>query len=151
MTRAARVLLIVVLGGTLLAAASVATAAAAAYRAGSIAVDVQQSAGDRYSVQVPAVLLHAALGLIPDRVVHDAWRGLPHETRAWLPALGVAWNEIQRAPDFVLLEVTAPDEHVRIEKRGGHLLVHVDSGGDDVRIRVPLRTMGRLARRLGAA
>jgi hypothetical protein len=62
-----------------------------------------------------------------------------------------ACNEIASAPDFVLVEIDAEHEHVRVEKRDGKLVVRVDSAEGGFHLSVPLSTLGHLARRLERA
>ena len=46
--------------------------------------------------------------------------------------------------DFVLVEISGPNEHVRVEKRGQQLIVLVDSGGERVKVAIPLKTIRKL-------
>ena len=144
MSKGARVLLIVLVGGTLLMAATMALGAAAIYSGGTIEVDVEDQGSGSLSLTVPAVLADLAVGLVPSHLVDKALENAPDELRSWMPAVREAWREFARAPDFVLVEISGPNEHVRVEKRGKQLIVLVDSGGERVKVAIPLKTIRRL-------
>jgi len=150
MTSGARLLLIIVVGGVLLAAGTVATTAAAIYSAGTIGVDVRERSGNAVTVRVPAGVANVALALVPDRVIEELWREAAHdeELEPWLPAVREAWGEIDSARDFVLVEVSERNHHVRVEKKGRHLMVHVDSDGDTVSVTIPVSTIRRVIHKL---
>ena len=153
MSRGARLLLIIVVGGTLLTVATVGMAAAAIYNSGTIAVDVQENHGGSVSIHVPAGLANLALDLVPDSLIEEALSAVAMdvstEVAPLLPAVRAAWNEFAAAPDFVLVEVRSDDELVRIEKKGKSLLIRVDSGGGEaVRVSVPIKTIGKLLRKV---
>lgn len=150
MTSGARLLLIVVVGGVLLVAGTVATTAAAIYSAGSIGIDVREISGSNVTVRVPAGLANVALAFVPDRVVEEVWREAAHdeELEAWLPAIRDAWDEIDSARDFVLVEVSERASHVRVEKLGRHLVIRVESDGDSVHVTIPVSTVRRVIHKL---
>lgn len=148
MSAGARILLAVIVGGTLLAAATVAAAAAAIYGGGTIAVQVEAARGSAVSVRVPAGLADLALGLVPGTLVTEALRDAPEELEDCWDALQDSWDAFARAPDFVMLEVAGPDHGVRVEKRGGRLLVDVDTDGERIRVAVPVSTLRKLIHRL---
>ena len=58
-----------------------------------------------------------------------------------MPVARLALQELAKCPDTVLVEVKDRDEHVRIEKRGGRLLVDVDSHSEEVHVGVPIQTV----------
>ena len=147
MATGAKILLIVVGGSILLMAATVAAGAAAIYSGGTIAVDVAEESGGGISVHVPAAIAHLALAMVPDRVIEEALEDVSDELEPYLPALQNCWTEFERAPDFVMVEVESRQEHVRVEKRNGKLLVLIENGGDDIRVEVPLKTLRRFVRK----
>jgi hypothetical protein len=145
MTLGAKIFLGLFAAMTTLTVATVGAGAAAVYSAGSVAVEVQPDEGTNISLGVPAILLHLAIWFTPDEVVED----LAEELEPVWPTVRAAAYELERAPDFVLLEVRSSDEHVRIEKRRGRLIVLVDSDTDYVRVAIPLGTVRRVADKLG--
>ena len=147
MATGAKILLVVVGGGIILMAATVAAGAAAIYSGGTITVDVEERNGGGVSVHVPAALANLALALVPNHLVERAIEDVSDEIEPYLPALQNAWDEFERAPDFVMVEVRGRNEHVRVEKKDGKLLVTVNDNGDDLRVEVPLRTLRRIVRK----
>lgn len=63
----------------------------------------------------------------------------------------MAAQELAKCPDTVLVEVKDGREHVRVEKRGGRLLVDVDSPREEVHISLPLRTVVSVIREIESA
>ena len=124
---------------------TVGVVAAAIYQAGTIDVDVRPADGGRVSVAVPAALANLAVALIPSSVLRDT----SHELHSVLPAVRDAGRELWDAPDFVLLEVTGPDESFKIEKRDGQLIVQIDDDGNSVLIEIPIETLRKVTEKLG--
>jgi hypothetical protein len=144
MSPSTRILLVLLIGSFALVVTGAGIAATAAYQAGSIAVEVRDQGTDLH-LAVPAALVHLALILAPVSLLEDA----VSEAEPFLPAIRAGWSELERAPDFVLVEVTGPRENVRVEKRGGRIVVHVDeAGGSRVNVEVPMRTVRALISKL---
>ena len=57
-------------------------------------------------------------------------------------------SQIKDLPDSDFVEVTKPNEHVRIFKRGNSLYIDVKNANEKVKVRVPLRTAERLLQAL---
>jgi hypothetical protein len=66
---------------------------------------------------------------------------LPREARESLPAILAGARELERLPDFVLVEVESPRERVKVQKRGDYLVIDVDSDDETVHLSVPIRTV----------
>ena len=143
MTRGTRLLLAVVIGGVVLTLATLGAAAAAVYHGGTVVVEIEEQ-GNHFQVQLPAGLVRAAIALAPASALEE----VAEELEPWIPALDAGWREFRDAPDFVLLEVVSGDESVRVEKTGSKLLVIVDSPDAQVRVGVPLGTVGSLLHKL---
>ena len=143
MTRGTRLLLAVVIGGVVLGLATLAATAAAVYHGGSVSVEIEED-GNHFQVQLPAGLVRAAIAMAPDSALQEA----AQELEPWLPALDAGWRELEDAPDFVLFELVSDDETVLIEKTGSKLLVIVGSPQAQVRVGVPLGTVGSLLHKL---
>lgn len=131
----------VFLTGTLVVAGIVADA-------GFIGVRVHEKKPDGTNLRlyVPAILVPLGVRIAPER---DLERAMSH-AREFLPAMRVAAEELERIPDGPLVEVDSAREHVLIAKRGGSLVVDVDSDRETVHVSVPLRTVRNLARDLEA-
>jgi PHD/YefM family antitoxin component YafN of YafNO toxin-antitoxin module len=85
----------------------------------------------------PAALVPAGLHFIPDEKLLEASR----EMRPWIPAIKVAITELRKYQDFTLVEVDDAHDHVRITKRGGEIVIDVNSDEEVVHVSVPLQTM----------
>lgn len=120
--------------------------AVVAYNAGAVRVSVEQKkpGGQRVYLVVPAVAVPPALAFIPA----DNLQRKAEKLRPWLPAIRIASRELERTPDFVLVEVFDSNEHVRITKRGGSLFVDVNSAQEDVHVEVPLEMVRSMAEKL---
>jgi hypothetical protein len=131
----------VFLTGTLVLAGIVADA-------GFIGVRVQEKkpGGTNLRLYVPAVLVPLGLRLAPERELERAMS----QAREFLPAMRIAAEELERIPDGLLVEVSSPREHVLIVKRGGSLVVDVDSDRETVHVTLPLKIVRNLARDLEA-
>ena len=70
------------------------------------------------------------------------------ELDPWLPAVRQAWRELEDSTDAVLVEASSDGQTVRVEKRGGRLIVHVDADGGVVDVSVPTKTVRKLMARL---
>ena len=130
----------------------VGTAAGAAtyawQRAGTVRVAVHGSGpgGANVSLQVPAILLNAAIAFCPTPdLVHDA------DTASALAVLETVADELVAMPDAVLVDIRERDTTVRIEKANGRLLVRVRDPGERVDIEVPIGSVKMLAAKLGRA
>jgi hypothetical protein len=107
------------------------------FHQGAITVNVKEKRpeGDRVYVIAPATLATWGVKLIPDK----HFPRLPEEARHALPAATAALQELDRLPDFVLVEVENAREYVRVEKVGDKLVFDVDSDREEVHISVPIR------------
>lgn len=130
-------------------AASLVAAGTAVYQYGAVEVYVEEKkpGGDRVRLWVPGVLAPLALTLVPD----DELRRLPPEARRWMPVARAAAEELRRVEDFTLVEVQDGREHVRIEKRGGALVIDVVSDEETVHVSLPLRVVLSVTRELESA
>jgi len=122
------------------------------FHEGAITVNVQEKKPDGHHVFVlaPAAIVPWAIALAPEE--HVRFERIPPEAREALPVLAAAADKLAEMPDFVLVEVDSPHEHVKVEKCGGSLVINVDSDKERVYVSVPLRaarhTLENLAARL---
>lgn len=132
-----------------LTGAIVVLATVATYDAGALKVSVKKKkpGGQNIRLIVPAVLVTAALNLVPAEKLQEE----AEEIKPWLPAIRSASQQLARSPDAVLVEVIGSDEQVSIAQRGGALIVDVDSSQESVHVTVPLKLLDSLARKLQAS
>lgn len=134
----------------LLGAASLAgTAGVLTYNAGAVRVSVVEKRpnGDHVHVFVPAIVIPVALGFVPARHFHV----MDRDTHKWLPLLKAVSQELDRCPDATLVEVTSPDEHVKITKQGHSLYIDVDDPGETVHVSFPVGVVQTVVNKLEAA
>ncbi len=122
---------------------SLALVVAVAYSMGTVTVSVDEKKpnGQHVYVPVPAVVIPLGMRLAPSEDLADA----AAEVRPWLPAIKAASEELVRCPDTTLVEVTSPEEKVRIAKSGNSIIIHVDSPEENVHVSVPLETAHMVA------
>jgi hypothetical protein len=111
--------------------------AAALSSEGFIHVKVHENrvGGTRVNLIVPAALVSATLKFIPDKHLAEASR----ELRPYLPVIDAAIPALEDCPDGVLVEVIDEDDHVRVKKDGGSLVVDVNEPDNVAHVSVPLR------------
>src|SRR5579863_5373486 len=111
-------------------ASIVGTAAIVTYDAGAVRVSVveKKSHGTNFHLMVPAVLVPAAMDLVPshDLNLHNK------DARQWLPAAKAVLRELDRCPDATFVQVTSRDDNVKISKQGNSIYIDVDDGNDTV-------------------
>lgn len=121
-----------------------AAAAAFVHYTGTVDIEVHERDGNDISLTIPASIAQAAIACLPgEAMVLDG-----AEAARWFPLVETVVRRVDRMPDAVLVEVDDGDENVRVEKRNGRLTVHVRSGGDDVRIGVPMQLVRQVAAKL---
>ena len=146
MSRLTRIVLIVCVSAVATFALAVGVTAAAIYRAGTISVELQSDRGADWSLRIPAGLAEVAIALTLATPVRKVGRELQpwsgQLNQVW-PVLISSYDQLATAPDFVLVEITSDDERIVVRKQEGRLVVDVDSGGEEVHVVVPMRTVRR--------
>lgn len=114
-----------------------AVAAAALCSEGFIHVEVheKQPGGTNINAVVPAALLPVTLNFVPNEHVSKASKDL----REFLPMIDAAIPALEDCPDGLLVEVVDSQDHVRVAKRGGSIVVDVNDASETVHVSVPLR------------
>lgn len=106
-------------------------------------VDVQEAGGPRIVVPAPGPLVRAALAFAPE----EARRVHAPELSRWLPHAERILEELEKAPDGVLVEVQDGEDRVRIWTEGELLRVRVREGDHSATdVRLPLRSAGAMLR-----
>ena len=146
----AKVLLILTAVAGILLLGSGFLLAASIVHTGLVTVKVNESGpdGTHLYLPVPAVLVHAGLAVIPALVEADVWEEVRTDLGEWAPVAAEALRAVEDAPDGVLVEVENDREHVRIEKDGRSLEIHVRDGKDRFDISLPASLLGRVAREI---
>jgi hypothetical protein len=150
MTRTHKLLFVILAGVVLLIGGTT----YATYRAftshGVITVDVSEKsmAGGRVRLVLPGALLHVgtcALRFAPERELDEIRRELGEIA----PMMEVVAEELEAMPDMTLVRVESEGEYVFIRKKDGHLVIDVETDGEDVHVSVPIGAVGELVRVLG--
>jgi hypothetical protein len=145
MSTGTRLLLAIFAGLFLLTTVTVGVAVAAVYQSGTIAVDIRPEDDSHFSITLPAGIANLAIALVPSEVISD----LTAELEPVWPIVQAASRELDRAPDFTLIEVDSRDAHVLIQKKSDRLLITVDDHEDHVSVALPLATIRRIVEKLG--
>lgn len=117
-------------------------------REGVIHVDVDtiEDGGTHVHFWVPATVVPAALQFTPRHKLREA----AEHVKPLLPALRILSKELEHYPDGDFVEIHDPDQRVKIHTQNGSLLIDVDAPGENVHLRVPIKTLGNVARELEA-
>ncbi len=122
-------------------------AGAAFISAGTVYISVQEKGSDRFNITIPVPvnLASAALSFIPEENLEE----IRAEIGPWMPVIEIVLEELARCPDAPLVEVENAHETVTIVKRGGKLVIDVDTRDETVHVSVPIRGVAKLVRQLG--
>jgi len=145
MSAGTRLLLAIFTGLLLLTTVTVGLAVAAVHHSGTIAVDVRPEDDAHFSIAMPAAIANLAIAFMPSDLLGE----LTTELKPVWPTIRAASRELERAPDFTLLEVVSRDGQVLIRKESGRLLITVDDHGDRLSVALPLATVRRIVEKLG--
>ena len=123
-------------------------AGAAFISAGTVYVSVQEKGSDGFNISIPLPvnLASAVLRFIPEQELEE----IRAEIGPWMPVVEVVLAELARCPDGPLIEVENDRETVTIVKRGGKLVIDVDTRDETVHVSVPIRGVEKLVRQLGS-
>ena len=138
--------------GGILAVAAVGTIFAGSYLCsqGLIRVSVSEKhpGGDHIRLAVPGALVPLAMAFVP---ASEIGRHLPAEARRHLPVAQAAMDELQKLPDCTLVTVDGPEEHVRIQVKGGKLVIDVNDHADEVHVTLPMSSLRSVMAKLERA
>jgi hypothetical protein len=98
-------------------------------------------------VVAPAILAPIGMHFVPKRHLQEA----AEEIQPYLPTVRAALEELRASEDMTLVEVTEPDEHVRVAKSGGSIVVDVKDKDETVHVAVPIRAISSTIEELAAA
>jgi hypothetical protein len=113
----------------------------------NVRVDEKEADGHHIHLIVPAALVPMGLRFVPREHLVEASQNL----RANMPIIDAALPALEQCPDGVLVEVTDPDEHVRVAKVGGSIVIDVNDADDVVHVSVPLRAAESAIHQIAAA
>jgi hypothetical protein len=112
-----------------------------------VTVIEKQPPGHHINVIAPALLGPIVVHFAPRRDIEKA----SGQLRPWLPVARVALDSLREADDVVFVEVKENDEHVKVAKSGGSIVVDVDDPGETVHVSTPIRAIQTTVEQLAAA
>jgi hypothetical protein len=130
------------------ALSTLALATAYTFHEGLIHVDVDsaENGGSHVHFWVPATVVPVALQFTPRHHLQRA----AEKVKPFLPALRILSRELQNYPTADFVEVQDSDEHVKIHTENGSLWIDVDAPGENVHLRLPIKTLDHVTRELEA-
>ena len=116
---------------------------------GMIEVNVVERQPEVHHVYViaPAMLVPIATHFIPRRDLGDASQQL----RPYMPTIRAALDQLQETEDFVLVDVKDHEQHVKVQKLDGSLVIDVQDENDTVHVSTPVRTIASTIEQLAAS
>ncbi len=150
MSKGAKVLLAIATTFVVLLIGSGVLLAASVVRAGTMRVKIQEPGrhGTNVDLAIPAAVVHLGLNVLPWVMNGDLSAEIRTDLGEYGPAVAAALQELEDAPDAVLVDIRDASEHVRITKEGRSLEISVDNAEGQFEITLPASLLGRIAREI---
>jgi hypothetical protein len=138
-----KTLLVILVGLPVILMAAVAFVGAKFYQPGTIAIQVVEkgAGGTSIGFRMPAMVLPVAAHCLPREVRNEIHCEMSGDVLDHFELVRTVLDELSGCPDGVFVEVRSATEMVVIEKRGGQLVVEVDTPTEAVHCSVPLRSV----------
>lgn len=116
---------------------------------GLVQVNVRETQPESHHVYVvaPAMLMPIAMRLVPKNDLTDA----SQQIQPYMPVIRAAMDGLRDIDDVTLVEVKDLNENVRVDKRGGNVVVDVKDENDTVHVSAPIRAISSTLEQLSAA
>jgi len=116
---------------------------------GFVNVRVHENKPDGVHLHIiaPVLLMNVGLHFVPREHLKEA----AEQVRPWLPVIDAAVKELKKSDDVDLVEVTGPDEHVKVATHSGSIVVDVTDPEDEVHVSLPLSEIDRAVHEIAAA
>ncbi len=116
---------------------------------GMIEVNVVEKQPEAHHVYVlaPAMLVPIGTRFIPSRKLSQA----AAEIKPWMPTIRAALEQLRAGEDITLVDVREPDQHVRVTKYGGSVVVDVADKDETVHVSTPIRAIESTIEQVAAA
>jgi hypothetical protein len=85
----------------------------------------------------PAMLVPIAAHFVPRQQLG----GAAEQITPYLPTIRAALGQLRDSEDFVLVEVTDANQHVKVQKLGSSLVVDVKDADETVHVSTPIRAI----------
>jgi hypothetical protein len=102
-----------------------------------VSVHEKGPGGHNISIVVPATLATTSMHFVPKRHLREACDNM----KEWGPTVTAAIDQLEKMDDFTLVEVTAKDQHVKVSKEHGSIIVDVNDPENTVYVSTPLRAI----------
>lgn len=106
----------------------------------------KQAQGHHIHVVAPALLLTIGAHFAPKESMAEA----SAEIQPWMPTIRATLAQLRECDDIAFVEVSRPDQKVRVAKSGGSIVVDVESVEDSVHVSAPIRAMSSAVEELAA-
>lgn len=117
----------------------------AIHQAGFIVIDVHDKAnGKRVFAPVPMLFVNLALDMVPDQRLAALSTRLQGKDE-WVAAVS---RELSECPDGTFVEIENREDHVSVAKKGGNILIDVNSQEEEVHLRFPIRSTAKAVARI---
>lgn len=93
--------------------------------------------GHNISIVVPATLATTSMHFVPKRHLREACDNM----KEWGPTVTAAIDQLEKMDDFTLVEVEGKDQHVKVSKEHGSIIVDVNDPENTVYVSTPLRAI----------
>jgi hypothetical protein len=103
----------------------------------NVRVHEKQPGGHNIHVIAPALVIPLSMRFAPQHSLEEA----TEQMKPWLPTIRAAMEGLRECADADFVEVSGPNQHVRVSKSGGAIVVDVDDEGETVHVSVPVRAM----------
>lgn len=103
--------------------------------------------GHHINVIAPALLCPIAAHFVPRRDLENASRDI----QPWLPLVRASLDGLSESEDMTFVEVKERDEHVRVAKSGGSIVVDVDDPNEMVHVSTPIRAISSTVEQIAAS
>ena len=113
----------------------------------NVRVHEKKPDGVHLHIIAPVLLMNVGLHFVPREHLKEA----AEQVRPWLPVIDAAVKELKKSDDLDLVEVTGPDEHVKVATHGGSIVVDVTDPEDEVHVSLPLSEIDRAVHEIAAA
>jgi hypothetical protein len=113
----------------------------------NVRVHEKKPDGVHLHIIAPVLLMNAGLHFVPREHLKEA----AVQVRPWLPVIDAAVQELKKSDDVDLVEVSSPNEHVKVSTHGGSMVVDVTDENDEVHVSMPLSEIDRVVHEIAAA
>ena len=102
-----------------------------------VSVHEKGPGGHNITIVAPATLVTTGMHFVPKQHLRVACDNM----KDWGPTVTAAIDQLEKMDDFTLVEVTGKDQHVKVSKEHGAIVVDVNDPENTVYVSTPLRAI----------